>query len=110
MIDADPQATISLYFADDSLPLFRPDTATLADFMGVDDPVARHFIDRSPEALNNIWQPTPWPGIKLIPGDGNIQNGDISFFYVSEIQRPGVPSFEGCNCKMELRIWPEDKR
>lgn len=91
VIDADPQATVSLYFADDSLPLFQPDTATLADFMGVDDPVARDLIDRSPEALNNIWQPTPWPGIKLIPGGGNIQNGDISLFFMS--QRSSVPVY-----------------
>ena len=40
VIDADPQATISLYFADDKLPLFAEDTATVADFMGVGDPGA----------------------------------------------------------------------
>lgn len=83
VIDADPQATVSLYFADEALPLFQPDTPTLADFMGVDDPGAEALNTPSPDALNAIWQPTPWPGIKLIPGGANIQNGDISLFFLS---------------------------
>ncbi|MEP5154245.1 ParA family protein [Planktotalea sp.] len=83
VIDADPQATVSLYFADEKLPLFQPDTATLADFMGVDDPGAEKVNTPTPDALNDIWQPTPWPGIKLIPGGANIQNGDISLFFLS---------------------------
>jgi len=84
VIDADPQATVSLYFADDGLPLFAPDTPTLADFMGVDDPSATSVSSRSPAALNAIWRHTPWPGIKLIPGGANIQNGDISLFFMSQ--------------------------
>ncbi|MGH1579159.1 ParA family protein [Planktotalea sp.] len=83
VIDADPQATVSLYFADEKLPLFQPDTPTLADFMGVDDPGAEVLNRPAPDALNAIWQPTPWPGIKLIPGGANIQNGDISLFFLS---------------------------
>ncbi len=84
VIDADPQATVSLYFADDDLPLFAPDTPTLADFMGVDDPTANSVASRSATELNAIWRPTPWPGIKLIPGGANIQNGDISLFFMSQ--------------------------
>lgn len=83
VIDADPQATVSLYFADEALPLFQPDTPTLADFMGVDDPGAETLRTPSPKELNAIWQKTPWPGIKLIPGGANIQNGDISLFFLS---------------------------
>lgn len=84
VIDADPQATVSLYFASDSLPLFEPDTPTLADFMGVDDPTAPNVNQRSGSELDAIWQPTPWPGVKLIPGGANIQNGDISLFFMSQ--------------------------
>lgn len=83
VIDADPQATVSLYFADENLPLFKPETPTLADFMGVDDPGADRLIERSGEELNALWQSTPWPGIRLIPGGANIQNGDISLFFMS---------------------------
>ena len=83
VIDADPQATVSLYFADEKLPLFEADTPTLADFMGVDDPGATTLATPDGAALNRIWQPTPWPGIKLIPGGANIQNGDISLFFMS---------------------------
>ena len=83
VVDADPQATVSLYFADARLPLFDPATPTLAEFMGVDDPGARALISRAPSELDGVWQPTPWPGIRLIPGGGNIQNGDISLFFLS---------------------------
>lgn len=91
VIDADPQATVSLYFADEKLPLFEPDTPTLADFMGVDEPGADSLTKRDATALDAIWQPTPWPGIKLIPGGANIQNGDISLFFMS--QRTQVPVY-----------------
>lgn len=84
VIDADPQATVSLYFASDSLPLFEPDTPTLADFMGVDDPTAPNVTSRTGAELDSIWQATPWPGVKLIPGGANIQNGDISLFFLSQ--------------------------
>lgn len=90
VIDADPQATVSLYFADEALPLFDANTPTLADFMGVDDPASQKVTNRSPEDLNDIWQPTPWPGIKLIPGGANIQNGDISLFFMSQHSRVPV--------------------
>lgn len=90
VIDADPQATISLYFADESLPLFNENTPTLADFMGVDDPKAERLIQRSPKDLQRIWQSTPWPGVKLIPGGPNIQNGDISLFFMSQTSKTPV--------------------
>lgn len=91
IIDADPQATVSLYFADENLPLFEPDTPTLADFMGVDDPASTDIRTRDGRALNEIWQRTPWPGIRLIPGGANIQNGDISLFFMS--QQSKVPVY-----------------
>ncbi len=91
VIDADPQATVSLYFADQSLPLFQPNTPTLADFMGVDTPGADDLTERTPQDLDAVWHPTPWPGIKLIPGGANIQNGDISLFFMS--QRSHVPVY-----------------
>ena len=91
VIDADPQATVSLYFADEKLPLFQHETPTLADFMGVDDPATVSLETPDPETLNSVWQPTPWPGIRLIPGGANIQNGDISLFFMS--QKAKVPVY-----------------
>ncbi|WP_298845253.1 AAA family ATPase [uncultured Roseobacter sp.] len=91
VIDADPQATVSLYFADETLPLFDAETPTLADFMGVDDPGAQDISEPSGEDLDRIWHNTPWPGIRLIPGGANIQNGDISLFFMS--RQSGVPVY-----------------
>ncbi len=90
IIDADPQATASLYFADADLPLFSPDTATLAEFMGVDDPGSTTLTERTVAELDAIWRPTPWPGTRLIPGGANIQNGDISLFFLSQGARVPV--------------------
>lgn len=90
VVDADPQATVSLYFADEHLPLFDPDTATLADFMGVDNPGAQTITQRTAGQLNEIWHATPWPGVRLIPGGANIQNGDISLFFLSQASRVPV--------------------
>lgn len=90
IIDADPQATTSLYFADADLPLFSPETATLAEFMGIDDLGSTALTPRTPEELNAIWQPTPWPGTRLIPGGANIQNGDIILFFLSKSARVPV--------------------
>ncbi|SFF14615.1 chromosome partitioning protein [Sulfitobacter brevis] len=80
VIDADPQATASLYFADETTKLFDEATLTLADFMGVGEPGAQSSAPRTPEELDAIWQQTAWPGIRLIPGGANILNGDVALY------------------------------
>lgn len=105
VIDADPQATVSLYFADEKLPLFDPETPTLADFMGVDDPASVALTEPSGADLDKIWQSTPWPGIRLIPGGANIQNGDISLFFMSQqsqvpvyrVLKTAIAAWDGAN-------------
>jgi chromosome partitioning protein len=88
VIDADPQATASLYFADDALRLFDRDTPTMAHFMGIDNPTDLSLADRPAEELDAIWASTPWPGIRIIPGGPDIQNGDISLFFLSREGKP----------------------
>ncbi|QDY70740.1 AAA family ATPase [Qingshengfaniella alkalisoli] len=83
VIDADPQATASLYFADNALRLFDPQTPTMARFMGIDDPTDLRLTETPAADLNAIWAPTPWSGIRLIPGGPDIQNGDISLYFLS---------------------------
>ena len=90
VIDADPQATVSLYFASETLPLFDPALGTLSAFMGVDDPGTRALTSRDAKTLNGYWQPTPWPGIRLLPGGADIQNGDIALYFLS---RGGTPVY-----------------
>jgi len=106
VIDADPQSTISLYFADDALPLFDAETATVADFMGVGDPGAKEPTLHSTDTLNKMWRPTPWPGVRLIPGGANIQNGDISMFFMS--RNNGVPIYR--LLKDAIVRWEESHR
>ncbi len=84
VIDSDPQSTISLYFAGEDTPLFDPELRTLADFMGVENPGAPAPTNHSPEELEAMWQPTPWQGIRLLPGGGNILMGDVALFFMSQ--------------------------
>lgn len=103
VIDADPQATASLYFADADLPLFHEDTATVADFMGVGDPgIQQHELPK-PNALDAMWRSTPWPGIRLIPGGAAIQNGDIALFFMS--RRSSLPVYRAL--KDAIAVWSQ---
>jgi chromosome partitioning protein len=101
VIDADPQATVSLYFADADLPLFHENTATVAEFMGVGDPAAEAHAAPEPAILDEMWRPTPWPGIRLIPGGAAIQNGDIALFFMS--RKGKVPVYRAL--KDAIQAW-----
>ncbi|MEI4263972.1 ParA family protein [Roseovarius sp. D0-M9] len=100
VVDMDPQATATLYFADSSIDLFAADTQTVAHFSGVDNPpLARELAAKgeipplpSPEQQNDMWRRTPWPGTRLIPGNSDIQNGDISLYFMAPVKNQAVYS------------------
>lgn len=81
IIDADPQATVSLHFA--RAGLIREPMGTASTFMGADGLGGpRRSLEEHPaEFLHNLWQKTPWPGTKLLPGGGGIQKADLSFYF-----------------------------
>ena len=87
VIDSDPQGTASLYFASSDLPLFKEDTPTLADFMGVDEPGQEKPTEHDAETLNSFWQSTPWPGLRLLPGGANILAGDVALYFMRTTTR-----------------------
>lgn len=85
IIDADPQATISLYFSDETSPLVSGDPneiATVARFMGVEDSKNLQ-LDRDTAEMDAMWLETPWPGARLMPATGEIQQGDLSLLGVA---------------------------
>lgn len=81
LIDADPQHTLSLYFASpeqrDGMPY--GDYETLVDFAGLfmDPDTGGPISNHSPETLNGCWVETPWPGIRLIPANVETSEGEI---------------------------------
>lgn len=81
VIDADPQHTLSLYFASpeqrDGVP-YR-DYETLVDFAGLymDVETGAPLSNRSPEELDGCWVETPWPGIRIIPANVETSEGEI---------------------------------
>ncbi|ETW11254.1 hypothetical protein ATO8_18160 [Roseivivax marinus] len=91
IIDMDPQATASLYFADADLELFSPNTASVDAFIGADAPekvaATKELQEPTTDEMNAMWHKTPWPGVRLLPGSASIQNGDISLFFCA--QKPG---------------------
>jgi len=84
VIDGDPQATCSLYFAGADMDVFTDTSKTVLDFMGLT------ALDGAPPALpcaqdqDAIWQQTPWPGLRMIPGGMDVMNGDTALMKMSQ--------------------------
>lgn len=83
IMDTDPQATTTLYYANQQLEVFDRKDGTVASFMGVRDYASNDVVDEPAEKLNAMWQPTPWPGIRIIPGGPEIQRGDLVLYNLS---------------------------
>lgn len=87
VIDADPQASISLYFADEDIDVAGIDTNTFTRFMGVPAPGEKP-LKHSEEELDAFWRKTPWPGVRLIPGGVPIQEADIAMYFMAQSDDP----------------------
>ena len=82
VIDADPQATVSLYLAGDDTQISGLDVGTFTRFMGVGAPGEAPLVHDT-DALDAYWLETPWPGIRLMPGGAPIQEADTSIFFLA---------------------------
>jgi len=87
IIDADPQSTISLYFAGDETAIAGLDVGTFTRFMGVGAPGEKP-LEHAAETLDKFWLKTPWPGIRLMPGGAPIQEAEIAMYFMSQGQNP----------------------
>lgn len=83
VIDADPQATCSQYFVDDQTELHNYSVKTYTDFMGLPEPGEGEPVELSSYDLDLFWRPTPWPGLRLIPGGASIQEADVALFFLA---------------------------
>jgi chromosome partitioning protein len=89
VIDADPQSTCSLYFVNDDVDIIDPDVDTFTDFMGLPkDGTVRRRTKHDSLRMNSFWKPTPWPGIRLIPGGASIQIADIALYMMTQSPNP----------------------
>jgi chromosome partitioning protein len=93
IVDCDPQSTCSLYFVDNDTSIIDDSVDTFTDFMGVPDPGALRRVRHDTMRLNSFWKPTPWPGIRLIPGGSKIQEADIALFFLSQSSDPDAKTF-----------------
>lgn len=92
LIDADPQASASLYFADDKVDVGSIDTQTFTNFMGMQAP-GEPILTHDATTLNSFWKNTSWPGVRLLPGGPSIQEGDINLFFLFKDPKPDQPMF-----------------
>lgn len=88
VIDADPQATCSQYFSGDETDIHGYNVETYTDFMGLPEPGVPERIPHDADRLNVMWRPTPWPGLRMIPGGARIQEADISLFFMARTRDP----------------------
>jgi chromosome partitioning protein len=81
VIDADPQATCSLYFANTEIEIAGPEVETFTTFMGLPQP-GDPEVEQTPEQMNALWKRTPWPGLRLLPGGAEIHAADIALHII----------------------------
>lgn len=78
VIDADPQATLTLYFAGSGLADLPDHTVpTLVDFCGLYPAEDVPYVDHDASTLNAMWRPTAWPGTRIIPAHASVSEGEI---------------------------------
>lgn len=82
VVDLDPQFTLSLYFADDKIPLLDGRVNTATDFMGLsvglsDKNGKLEIVNPTDKELDSCWYETTWNGIKLMPASSEIIEGDM---------------------------------
>ena len=109
LIDADPQHTLSLYFASpeqrDGVP-YR-DYETLVDFAGLfmDAETSAPLSTRSPAELDGCWVETPWPGIRLIPANVETSEGEIQLARLMQARVSEPPLY--MHTKRAIDRWAE---
>ncbi|MHA6346945.1 ParA family protein [Roseivivax sp. CAU 1761] len=91
IMDTDPQATATVYYSNQQLEAFDRTEHTIASFMGVGDQNPEAPTVVSADELDTLWQETPWPGIRIIPGGSDIFLGDLNLY---NMQRKGQPRLE----------------
>lgn len=81
VIDADPQHTLSLYFASPEQREGVPyrNFETLVDFAGLymDEETGAPLSRRPASELDGCWVETPWPGVRIIPANVESSEGEI---------------------------------
>ena len=90
LIDADPQHTLSLYFASPENRHGIPfkDYETLVDFAGLyaDEESGAPLSNRTPAELDGCFVPTPWPGIRIIPANVETSEGELQLMRLMRSQ------------------------
>lgn len=90
LMDADPQHTLTLYFAgEESGGLPGPDTPTMVDFSGLYPNGDMPYTENNAATLDSFWQPTGWPGVRIVPAHSETSEGEIQIARLLRANPPG---------------------
>jgi len=109
LIDADPQHTLSLYFAPPENRSGVPfkDYETLVDFAGLyaDPDTGTPLSDRTATELDGCFVPTPWPGVRIIPANVETSEGELQLMRLMRIQVSDPPIYG--HTRQAVQKWSE---
>ena len=89
VIDADPQATLTLYFAGTGRSDLPDHTVpTLVDFCGLYPTEEAAYVDHDAQSLDAMWRATAWPGVRIVPAHASVSEGEIQIARILQ-QRSG---------------------
>lgn len=91
LMDADPQHTLTLYFAggEEGVGLPDPGTPTMVDFAGLYPNGDLPYTENNGETLDSFFQPTGWPGVRIVPAHSETSEGEIQIARLLRANPPG---------------------
>ena len=91
LMDADPQHTLTLYFAggEEGVGLPDPGTPTMVDFAGLYMDGEKPYSENDGETLDSFFQPTGWPGVRIVPAHSETSEGEIQIARLLRANPPG---------------------
>ena len=91
LMDADPQHTLTLYFAggEEGVGLPDPGTPTMVDFSGLYPSDDAPFSDHDGATLDSFFLPTGWPGVRIVPAHSETSEGEIQIARLLRANPPG---------------------
>lgn len=107
LMDADPQHTLTLYFAggEGSGGLPTPDTPTMVDFSGLYPNDDMPYTENDARTLDSFFRPTGWPGVRIVPAHSETSEGEIQIARLLRSNPPGKRFYRYLRDAIE--IWRE---
>jgi len=107
LMDADPQHTLTLYFAggEEGVGLPDPGTPTMVDFSGLYPSEDAPFTEHDGATLDSFFSPTGWPGVRIVPAHSETSEGEIQIARLLRANPPGKRFYRYLRDAMILNVF-----